>query len=138
MSLKPIDAATAEKCIAMIRQFDFEWWFKKRKVVEVRRLCEKQFGMRISPKKFVEMRAGACEWFKVQKRPRESTNMMLDANEWNRLRQAVKSQLHLIQGRTIEEAVAVVSLVCRCNAATLDGLTSELHVWNKATTQDRR
>lgn len=129
---KPLTSEQRKAAIEAISKLDFQWWFERKLIKPARESLSKQLGFTVNASAFKSMREdGACKWFKVQKRPRPSTNMMLDAKEWERLRAAVKSQLLLIQGRTLDEAVAVVCLVCKCNAVTLDGLTSDLHVWQK-------
>lgn len=114
-----------QKAVARaISEFDFQWWFQRKRINDARREISKHLGFAVSALDFslIRKQEGVCQWFKVQKRPRTSTN---------RLRWAVRSQAERIQGRTLDEAVAVVSLVVRCNASVLEGLASDLHLWNK-------
>lgn len=128
---KPLTEEQRKVAIDAISKLDFQWWFERKLIKPARESLAKQAGFSVSASAFKTMRNEACKWFKVQKRPRPATNTALDAKEWDRLRAAVKSKLHLIQGRTLDEAVAIVCLECKCNAVTLSGLTSDLHVWQK-------
>lgn len=130
---KPLTESQRKDVAEAISKLDFQWWFERKLIKPARESISKQLGFHVNASAFrsIRQQAGVCKWFKVQERPRPSTNTMLNAKEWERLRAAVKSQLHLIQGRTLDEAVAIVCLVCKCNAVTLDGLTSDLHVWQK-------
>jgi hypothetical protein len=131
--LKPIDAATTEKMVVLIRQLDFDWWFQRQRVPDVRKLCEKQFGMRISAKNFKELRDEHCEWFRVVRRKGVSHNHNLRGKQWDRLRAEVSRLAAELHGRKLDEAVAIVcALGCKCNATTLRGLGSDLHFWDKA------
>lgn len=135
MSKTKIDWAPMSTVASLLKEFDFYLWFKKAKIIKAREFLEKKAGKRIRPSDFKKSRE-SCEWWKNQDRPRrkESTVKALDAEGWQRLRDAVREQLVLLQGRTLEEAVAIVSIICPCNETTLDGLNSDLHVWDKPKT----
>jgi hypothetical protein len=119
-----------------ICEMDFELWFKGYNYKAARIVVEESLGFRMSSSVFKSIReeerdGNRLEWFSVRRRPKPSKNTLLKAEEWERLRNAVKSNVHLIQGRSLDEAVAIVSLTLRCNRHTLDGLTSDMHFWNK-------
>lgn len=134
MTKKQSIKESQQKTVARaISEFDFQWWFQRKSIDDARREISKHLGFAVSTLDFrlIRKQEGVCQWFKVQKRPRTSTNTLLSSGEWDRLRWAVRSQAERIQGRTLDEAVAVVSLVVRCNASVLEGLASDLHLWNK-------
>lgn len=101
--------------------------------VELEEAC----GFRMSPGAFKSIREeerdnNRLKWFTVQRRPKPSSVKLLKSEEWERLRAAVKSNRQLIEGKSLNEAVAIVSLSIRCNRSTLDGLTSDMHFWRKS------
>lgn len=115
----------------IVKQHDFQWWFDRTNVKQAREMLIKKTGFMVSASEFLSIRRSSCEWFKVERRPGPSKNFALTEKEWSQLERAVKSKLHLLQGRTLNEAVAIMCLHCKCNASTLSGVSNKLHVWRK-------
>ena len=119
-----------QKIVDELRSSDFDFWFKKIKVNDARKHLEKRFGVKIPPRKFVELRGG-LQWWKIKPRPSPSRDSCLDNTGWEKLRKAINKLSHEIQGRSIGEAVAIISTIQRTNRSQLSGLRADMHVWKK-------
>ena len=120
-----------QRIIEKLRELDFQLWYKRSLIKPARLMLEKQLGLKISARAFKRLRKEHCQWWKKERRPSPCKSLVLDASGWDRLRAAVREQALLIQGRSLGEAVAVVSLICPCNKQLLSGLNRDLHLWEK-------
>jgi hypothetical protein len=125
----PLNDSQLKELTQWIVKNDFDFWFRKKRVADARNEASVLVGGKVTAKKFAALREDLCKWWKKRLRRQPSREINLAFEDWQRLRAAVKASAVDIQGRTIDEAVAVVSLRCRCNATVLRGLTSELHFW---------
>ena len=119
-------AAAAEVLI----KNDFRFWFDGVKVHDARARVAKLAEVRLTKAAFDEMRGQVCEWFGVRDHVRElPAGTCFTWKEWAALRKAVLECREMLDGKTINEAVAIVSQRFRCNAELLTGLASDVHFW---------
>lgn len=127
-----IDWAESSEVAARLAELDFEFWFKKITISAAKKHIEKLLKKRVRPSMFKELRQ-TCKWWKNSERPHRppSNESLLDAKGWESLRTAVRNSVDLLHVLTLDEAVAVVSIQCRCNRKTLSGLNSDMRVWKQ-------
>lgn len=123
--------ATDREVLELLAKNDFKFWFERILVGDGRRTIERELRKKVLANSFKKLRQ-QCSWWKNQDRPRRSPSpeALLDAKGWEELRIAVKKVAVDLQGRSIAEAVAIVSTIKRCNERTLRGLNQDLHFWN--------
>ena len=128
----PLTPEQRESVTSELRAMDLNALVSKMKVTELRERIQKKLGFLISSREFKELREQSCEWFRLRKHGRtlQGTDGLSD-DGWVRLRAAVKKLLPELQGRSIKQAVAIVSTLVPTNEVMLNGLTSEYKVWNQ-------
>lgn len=129
---KTKELASIQEIEAELQKVDFDLWFAGEKIPPTRLKIQSVLNKKVRPVDFKEARKSCRWWKKIRKRDRSHATC-LDFDEWERLRAAVKSVLDQIQGRTLAQAVAIVSSLggVACNPSTLKGLNSDLRVWVK-------
>lgn len=129
---KSLDSKQKEAVVAELVKIDFALWYQRTSSTDARKRVGLSVGFLISTKDFKTCCHDTTKWFRQVHRPQPpSLATELDFDGWQRLRTAVSQQVELIQGRSIDEAVAIISVKCRCNRRLLDGLASDLHFWRK-------
>ena len=131
MASKKLTEDQIELVKQSVRSHDFTWWMNKTKLVMAKDELTKSVGFKVPVKVFKAIREEVCQWFKVQERPAPSPNTRLSGEQWDALRKAVRANEEILRGRSLGEAVAIVSLTVRCNAKTLSGITKELRYWEQ-------
>jgi hypothetical protein len=110
---------------------DFQWWYNRTKIKQAKEQLEKAVGFSVAFKVFRQViAAGHCDWFLTMRRRAPVTTASLSESEWKVLRDRVDAIKHNLYGRTIDEAVAIVS-ACKgkCNRTLLEGLRKESRYW---------
>lgn len=92
-------------------------------------MCERDTRLTVSARLFKKIRDQVCQWWTVTSRIKPSNNVELTWEQWQELRFAVNLQAEFLQGRSLDEAVAIVSIQCPCNRVTLAGLNADARIW---------
>lgn len=122
--------ATVEQIKNALEKHDFEYWFSKKKIKDAKNDLERELKLKISGSRFKDAR-DSLWWWKKQTRYSEARGTELTGAEWAKLRLAVLRHKKEIAGLSVEHAAAAMCQYVRTNAAQLNGLMSECHVWRK-------
>jgi len=128
---KKLSSDLRKKAVEFVKANEFIWWMDRRRITYAKASTSKAIGMDISAGEFRSIRAESCEWFKVKRRPRPSKHVLLNSKQWGRLEKAVMANASLLKNRSIDEAVAIVSLTYRCNVTNLNRLTRKYRIWER-------
>lgn len=128
---KKLTEEQEQAAIAKLKELEFDWWHKRLKMQPARLVLIREIGFPISAVRFKAMRTEHCQWFTVIRRKAPCKTSELDWNGWQLLRQAVVRCEEALRGKTIDQAVSIVSTVHPCNRKLLDGLRQDLHFWNE-------
>jgi hypothetical protein len=120
--------ATEEEVRAQLARHDFKFWYDRTKLAQGRKHIEGVLGKRIRPVDFKRLRED-LEWWTVMPRIEPTSETCLDYEGWVAIRAAVNEFAPFLRGRDINEATAIVSIRYRCNASLLNGLNSDMRVW---------
>ena len=126
---KKLTEEQEQAAIAKLRELEFDWWYKRLTITPARKELVRDVGFPINASQFKAMR-DHCRWFKVTRRKAPCRSNDLDFNGWQLLRQAVARCEQVLRGKTLDQAVSIVSTVHPCNRKLLDGLRKDLHFWN--------
>jgi len=130
MPRKPLTEDQLVQVRIECRHRDFQWWYNRTKIKQAKEQLEKAVGFPVTFKVFREECVGNCDWFRTMRRRAPATITELSEAEWKVLRDRVDAIKHNLYGRTIDEAVAIVS-ACKgkCNRTLLEGLRKESRYW---------
>jgi hypothetical protein len=123
-------AAREAEIVAVLKSLDFELWYAGRTAAEQRAIVARRCGFQLGKEEFNSLRQLNCRWMGT-KRIKNSLDRNLDWKGWEKLKVAVRKchEDGELAGKSIEEAAAVVSQRCPCNATLLDGLDSRCRFW---------
>jgi hypothetical protein len=108
---------------------DFNWWYRRCKITVARQQLEAASDLPVSVRLFKKLRDEYCNWYGKAKRPGPSHKTTLSEEEWQLLRKQVSQCERIIEGCTLDEAVAIMCTIIPCNRTVLLGLRKDLHYW---------
>jgi hypothetical protein len=126
---KPLPPDQYKIAAEQVKAMDFAWWYHRKTIGQARQMLNNQLDFRVTGFNFRLLVTEHCEWFQTKRLVSASHSVNLSYDEWQCLRWAVNHHRERLQGRTLGEAIAIVSTTFRCNAKTLRGLNKDLQVW---------
>ena len=123
---------TVEHLTACVKANDFAYWFNRVTMKEATEQLSAKYDQRIGRKRLKKVIEDSCKWWKTRKRYTEARGILLNGDQWNQLRQAVLRHKDEIRNMPVEHAAAIICMWYRTNAAQLNSLVSDLHVWKQA------
>lgn len=128
---RPLDDGQRAIVVERLRTLDAAWWRSRVTLPKGRQELGKELGFAISRRVFRRLVGEACRYFVLtRRRGRLSRTVCLSADEWAALARTVRRLKDQLVGRSLDEAVGIVSLHCPTNHRQLSGLMSDLHFWN--------
>lgn len=127
--MKRLTGDQREQVKSALAESDVEFWCRRLLIAQGRRKIEATLGFIIPMYSFDKLRKSECQWWKFARRRRRSLAKSLNESQWEELHRAVRSIADALKGRSLSEAVAMVSTRYPCNKELLSGLQKELQFW---------
>lgn len=126
-----LEAPKFEDLCALVEKESFGWWMNKVLISRAKQLSERQLGFSIPHKAWKEALRIKANYYTKQKRRRDPSIHALTERQWENLRRIVSSRAAELQGRTLEEATAIVGIDMPVTEIVLQGIRSEFQFWRK-------